>query len=781
MTDAQTERFKDRLSGIEAENRRLKENEQRWRGIFERLHEGFLLAEAVRDETGRMVDWRYLDVNPGWEALVGIPREQAVGRTVREAIPGIEPEWVSAFVPVIENGESVSFVRDVGKLGRSYEVRAFPVEKDRFAVLFLEVTGKKRVEEQLKESLRERERAWTVSQDLLAVTNLDGRIERINPAWTAVLGWSEDELRRMPFLHLVHPDDRAKTHSEFERLRQGVRTPRFANRYRSKSGAYRWLSWTAVLDGGVLHSVARDITDVRQAAESLERSEARLRAITETSHLYQGLLDPNGLVLHANATALKGIAAHVEDIAGKPFWETPWFAGTPGMTEIVRDACLAAAKGETVRKEMALNLPIGQRFFDFVIRPIRNKEGAVTAIVPEAADVTERRQNEDALRQSHKMEAVGQLTGGLAHDFNNLLTGIIGCLELLDVRLRQGRTGDLDRYIVAAREASKRAASLTHRLLAFSRRQTLDPKPTAVNGLVAGMEDLIRHSVGQKILVEIAEADGLWPVLVDQNQLENALLNLCINARDAMPDGGLLKIETANRRMDEPHASEHELAPGPYLCLCVSDTGTGMTPEVMARAFDPFFTTKPLGMGTGLGLSMTYGFVRQSGGQVRISSEVGKGTAVCLYLPRYRDPSNGHGHASETPAAQEAPRAKPGETVLVVEDEAMIRILIVEVLTGLGYGAIEAAGAQAGLDILKSGKKIDLLVTDVGLPGSMNGSELADAGRALCPDLKVLFITGYAQNEAAIRGHLDRGMYMVAKPFTMETLTSRIREIIALI
>ncbi|WP_147049161.1 ATP-binding protein, partial [Methylobacterium gnaphalii] len=328
-------------------------------------------------------------------------------------------------------------------------------------------------------------------------------------------------------------------------------------------------------------------------------------------------------------------------------------------------------------------------------------------------------------RQSQKMEAVGQLTGGIAHDFNNLLTGISGSLELLQNRVSQGRLTDVDRYVNAAMGASKRAAALTHRLLAFSRRQTLDPKPTDVNRLVAGMEELIRRTIGPEIALETVAAAGLWSVMVDPSQLENALLNLCINARDAMPDGGRITIETANKWMDERAARDRDLEPGQYLSLCVTDTGTGMAPDVIAKAFEPFFTTKPIGQGTGLGLSMIYGFVRQSGGQVRIYSELGDGTTMCLYLPRH------YGTADEgeaVPTLSNAPRAEQGQTVLIVDDEPTVRMLVTEVLEDLGYTAIEAADGAAGLKVLQSDTRIDLLVTDVGLPGGMNGRQMADAG-----------------------------------------------------
>jgi PAS domain S-box-containing protein len=381
---------------------------------------------------------------------------------------------------------------------------------------------------------------------------------------------------------------------------------------------------------------------------------------------------------------------------------------------------------------------------------------------------------EAALRQSHKMEAVGQLTGGLAHDFNNLLAGISGSLELMQARLRQGKLADFERYLAASRDAARRAAALTHRLLAFSRRQTLDPKSTNVNKLVAGMEEMIRRTVGPSIHIEVVGASGLWMSLVDPPQLENALLNLCINARDAMPEGGRITVETANKWVDEHGARKHDMPTGQYISLCVTDTGTGMPPEVIAKAFDPFFTTKPIGQGTGLGLSMVYGFARQSNGQVRIYSEVGVGTTVCIYLPRHY----GKTEESDVPARlAELPRAGHGGTVLVVDDEPTVRMLVMDVLEQLGHVAIEAADSIAGLKVLQSDVPIDLLITDVGLPGGMNGRQMADAGRAKRSGLKVLFITGYAENAVLGNGHLEPGMHVMTKPFAMERLALRIKDL----
>uniref|UniRef100_UPI0040388EBC ATP-binding protein n=1 Tax=Pseudomonas bambusae TaxID=3139142 RepID=UPI0040388EBC len=392
-------------------------------------------------------------------------------------------------------------------------------------------------------------------------------------------------------------------------------------------------------------------------------------------------------------------------------------------------------------------------------------------VVERTADLM---QAEEKLRQSQKMEAVGQLTGGIAHDFNNLLAGISGSLELMSSRILQGRFNDVEKYIIAAQAATRRAAALTHRLLAFSRRQTLDPRPTDVNALVLGITEMIQRTVGPAIHLQTVGAPQLWATRVDAGQLENALLNLCINARDAMPQGGTITLETSNQWLDADVAAAHDIPPGPYVSLSVTDTGTGMSPEVMSKAFDPFFTTKPIGQGTGLGLSMIYGFAKQSGGQVRAYSEVGKGSTLCIFLPRY----NGDAVTEENQACDpQSPACAASETVLVVDDEPTVRMLLMDVLADQGYTVMEAADSVAGLKLLRSDVHIDLLITDVGLPGGMNGRQMADAGREVRPDLKTLFITGYAENAALGNGDLGTGMWVLTKPFAVDALTSRVREL----
>jgi PAS domain S-box-containing protein len=379
----------------------------------------------------------------------------------------------------------------------------------------------------------------------------------------------------------------------------------------------------------------------------------------------------------------------------------------------------------------------------------------------------------EALRQAQKMEAVGQLTGGIAHDFNNLLLGISGSLELLERGMARRGIEGLERYLHGAQSSTRRAASLTQRLLAFSRRQTLDPKPTDINKLVYGLEDMIRRTVGPAIEVEVVGQVGLWAALIDSAQLESALLNLAINARDAMPEGGRITIETANKWLDDRGARERELSPGQYLSICVTDIGTGIPKDIVDRIFDPFFTTKPTGEGTGLGLSMVHGFVRQSGGQVRVYSEVGNGTTMCLYLPRYMGDL-------ETEGVEESvvPELGSGETVLVIDDEPTVRMLMSDVLSEAGYAVLEAHDGPSGMRILQSDARIDLLITDVGLPGGMNGRQVADAARAARPGLKVLFVTGFAENAAVGNGHLPPGMAVITKPFAMVDLASKVCELI---
>jgi PAS domain S-box-containing protein len=616
-----------------------------------------------------------------------------------------------------------------------------------------------------------------------------GLVASWNPGAERIKGYSAEEVIGQHFSRFYTKEERDAGFPA-QALKTAAETGRFTTEaWRVRKDGSQF--WAAVVidpihkDGQLLGfaKITRDMTEQHAAQLAALESERQFRLLVQGVTDYAIFtLDPGGHVANWNtgAARIKGYTA--SEIVGEHFSRfytpedlharIPWIA-----LETARREGRYEAEGWRCRKD-------GTRFWaSVVIDAIHDEEGKLIGFAKITRDLTERReaqleleQSREALFQAQKMEAVGQLTGGLAHDFNNLLTGISGCLELLKTRAAQGRLGDLDRYIISAQGAASRAAALTHRLLAFARRQTLDPKPTNANRLITAMEDLIQRTVGPGIRVGTVLGIGVWPILCDPNQLESAILNLCINARDAMPDGGCLTIETASSWMDQRNARECDMQPGQYVAVCVTDTGTGMPPEVLARAFDPFYTTKPTGQGTGLGLSMVYGFAKQSGGQVRLYSEMGEGTTARLYLPRYR----GETEEDEEQATLEgAPRAEAGETVLIVDDESTVRMLVTEVLEDLGYAAIEAADASSGLKVLQSDVRIDLLITDVGLPGGMNGRQMADAARERRPKLKVLFITGYAENAVLSNGHLLPGMHVLTKPFAMDRLASRIKDVIA--
>ncbi|HSI02244.1 MAG TPA: response regulator [Reyranella sp.] len=527
-------------------------------------------------------------------------------------------------------------------------------------------------------------------------------------------------------------------------------------------------------------------------AQLVEEAVQRAHAEGSFQHLVEGvtdyalfMLDPHGIVTSWNSGAqrIKGYAA--SEIVGRHFENfyaaEDRAAGVPGraLETAIRDGKFEA-EGLRVRKD-------GSTFWaSVVINPIRDPAGVLMGFAKITRDVTERRVAQQALQraqeqlaQAQKMEGIGQLTGGVAHDFNNLLTVIIGNLETLHRALTSGAPLDGDRLarsVDYAMRGAERAASLTQHLLAFSRRQPLDPKPVDLGRLVTSMSELLRRSLGEQIAIETVLAGGLWRVLVDSNQLEVSILNLAVNARDAMPNGGKLTIETANTYLDETYAAMHsEVVPGQYVVVSITDSGVGMSREVQTRAFEPFYTTKDIGHGTGLGLSQVYGFVKQSGGHVKLYSELGMGTTVKLYLPRQL--------ADDVAAAEplqqvQAPRSQRGETILVVEDDQDVRSYSTGILRELGYDVLEAPAAATALQLLELHPEIRLLFTDVGLPGGMNGRQLADAARRHRPDLKVLFTTGYARNAIIHDGRLDPGVALLTKPFTYPALAAKLGDML---
>ncbi|HYZ63274.1 MAG TPA: PAS domain S-box protein [Acetobacteraceae bacterium] len=614
-----------------------------------------------------------------------------------------------------------------------------------------------------------------------------GHVASWNPGAERIKGYTAAEILGQHFSRFYTEDDRAAGVPE-QALRAAAETGRFAaENWRVRKDGTRF--WAAVVIDPIWHQgeligyakVTRDMTEQRQTQLARLESERRFRLLVQGVVDYAiFMLDPNGNVTNWNAGAERIKGYSEAEIVGRHFsvfyTKEDIALGRPGLAlETARREGRFGAEAWRVRKD-------GSRFWaNVVIDPIYDG-GELIGFAKVTRDLTERReaelqleQSRALLAQSQKMDAVGQLTGGIAHDFNNMLTGITGSLELMRARIAQGRLDGIEELITAAQSSANRAASLTHRLLAFSRRQTLDPKPIEPNQLIADMLDLIQRSIGEDIQVETQLAPELWPTLCDANQLESALLNLCINARDAMPRGGRLRIQTANRTLDAREAGQLDMKPGEYVAVRVIDTGTGMSEEVAAKAFEPFFTTKPMGQGTGLGLSMVYGFARQSGGTTRLHSWLGAGTAVELLLPRH--------HAAPAPAPSppvpELPAAEGGETVLVIDDEPTVLMLIREVLEELGYSTLEAADGVSGLDRLQAHPAVDLLITDVGLPGGMNGPEVAAAARRKRPGLKVLFITGYAESKVLDPASFEPGMQVLTKPFALDTLAARIKALLA--
>ncbi|MDB5728837.1 MAG: hypothetical protein JWQ00_2042 [Noviherbaspirillum sp.] len=637
----------------------LRVERDRSQGVLESMAEGFVLLDH---------ELRVLQINAEALRLEQRPASDFVGKPHTEAWPGSE-RWAAMrlYRRAMKKRLPVSLEQHhTFQDGRRVwiERRAYPMEEG-LAVFYRDISERKTVEQSLRRlneileqrvavRTADRDRVWRMSRDIFAVASLKGCFLSVNPAFTGILGWSEQEATSVPFIELVHPEQREELLERMRILAAGEPLVRYEVRDLHKDGSYRWLSWTIVPEGDLLYGVARDITAEKEQAAAL-------------------------------------------------------------------------------------------------------------------------RQAEEALAQSQKMEAVGQLTGGIAHDFNNLLGGMMGNLEMMEIRLGQGRAAELGRYIAAAKAVANRAAALTHRLLAFSRRQTLDPRPTDLNRLLASMAELIQRTAGPSIAVAMRFTEKECNTLCDPHQLESALLNLVINARDAMPAGGSLLLETSEVTLDDAYVNAFaDVAPGEYVAISVTDTGTGMTPEVLARAFDPFFTTKPIGHGTGLGLSMIYGFVKQSGGHVRLYSEPGKGTTVRIKLPKLdREP---RGEAA--PEAGAPAPAGARTTVLVVDDELALREVLVEMLDLLGYEVLAAADASQGLQLAQAAPRIDLLVTDVGLAGDMNGRQFAGAARRLRPGLKVLFITGYAEKAVLGSEPLKPGMELLTKPFGMDIFAARVEAMI---
>jgi PAS domain S-box-containing protein len=766
----------------------LRESEARYRTLFETIDEGFCVVEFIDGPRGPLSDYLHLEANPAYLRHAGIA--DIVGKTGRAGLTESEADaWVAIFRGVLETGTPVRFERALEATDRYLEVacsRVEPAARRQVAIVFQDVSARKRaerglrelnetLESQVAERTAERDRMWDISPDLMLVIDFGGRFRRVNPAWTALLGYAPGELVGHHVNEFVLAADHAATADAYQTAAAGGR-PVIENRYRHRDGSTRWIAWAAAPAGDMTYATGRDITAEKEREAELAARNAERDRLWQLSQDMLARADYAGGMSAVSPAWTRVLGWSEAELLTRSYAS---FMHPDDMPPTVHAIARMAETRQPTRFENRIaTRDGGWKHIEWTVTPELDGENFVAVgrdLSLNKAREGELEQAREALRQSQKMEAVGQLTGGLAHDFNNLLASISGGLQVLKLKLQRGQYSGLERYIEIGESSVRRAASLTQRLLAFSRRQTLDPKPTDVNRLIAGMEDLVRRSVGPTVELEVVNADDLWPTRVDPSQLENALLNLCINARDAMmPGGGRLTLTTANKQVGEEGA-EQDLPAGEYITLCVADTGSGMPPEVVARIFDPFYTTKPLGEGTGLGLSMVYGFVRQSDGQVHVHSEVGVGTTMCLYLPRHAGAAQAE---AQSQAGAAAIASGHGETVVLIEDERALRDIIEEILGDAGYRVLMAHDGPGGLQILDSDARVDLLVTDVGLPGGLNGRQVADAARLRRPDLKVLFITGYADTAVVGNGRLDPGMEVMTKPFEIGALANKVRALL---
>ena len=626
-----------------------------------------------------------------------------------------------------------------------------------------------RLEQQVAERIRERDRIWQVSEDLLGVSNFEGYFPSINPAWTWLLGWSEDEIHRMHVSELRHPDDAPASEAQRKLLAQGVPTVRMENRFRHKDGSWRWLYWTLTADRGLIYVIGRHITAEKEAAEKLRDRESQIRllvnAVTDYA-IFQ--LDNEGIVSTWNAGAQRIKGYREDEIVGRHFsdfyTEEDRNAGVPARALAkAREEGRYEAEGWRVRKD-------GTRFWaSVVVDSIYDDGGKLSGFAKITRDITERREaqlalqsTQEQLAQAQKMDALGQLTGGIAHDFNNVLMVVSGYTQYLKSRLTDAKD---KRAVEAIEIAAGRAENLTRQLLTFARRQPLSAKTVDLAECLDGFRDVLAASVAGNVSIDIDLLDGLWPVTIDVNEFEVATINLLVNARDAMPGGGVIRIRGRNTTLRNDNSRAPQLS-GEFVVVEVQDSGTGIPQEILPKVFDPFFTTKETDKGTGLGLSQVYGFVHQSGGAVTITSSVGAGTTVTLYLPRGQQ--NGEGSS-----AQKKNVELPGgnELILLVEDNADVRDIAAAMLEQLGYATVTAGTADQAMKILAARDDIDLVLSDIVMPGRFDGMELARRLRKERGDIPVLLTTGYAKAVAEPFAEFP----LLRKPYQLPVLAQAVR------
>jgi signal transduction histidine kinase/CheY-like chemotaxis protein len=802
-----------------------------YRGLFDSMDEGFCIIEMIFDDAGKPADCLFLETNAAFDRQIGL--HEAAGKRMRELVPSIEEFWFQIYGKVAQTGEPVHFCSQSEALGRHFEVAAYRVgepEQRRVAIVFNDIS----VRMEREAHIRQLNRVYAVLSDInqtivrekdsqailtaacrIAVDKGQFRMAFIGMADSAThmlrpiassgeVGDYLDHVRLdlLDTAHATGPSGRCFLSGEHAICNAIEQDPHFAP-WRDdalRMGYRSHASFPLKVDGQVvgnfnlyssdpgffdedeiklLDEMAMDIgfaLELNRREEDRRKTEEELRWRTA---FFEAQVDsaPDGvLVIDSQDRKIlqnqrmndmmqipKEIAEDPDDARQREYMR----ASVRNPDQFIEKIKFLNSHPDEVCKDEIelLNGTIVERYSS----PVRDKAGIYYGRIWTLRDITERRQLEEQLRQSQKMEAVGQLTGGIAHDFNNLLTVILGCSEFIGEEAKENpRLSKMAKMIL---EAAQRGADLTHRMLAFARRQTLQPKPVDVNRMLANMESILRRTLSADIELEVIQSRENCTALVDLTQLESAVLNLCVNSRDAMPGGGKLIIETGIATLDPEQLEQNaDVTPRQYILISVSDTGCGISPENLDRVFDPFFTTKEVGKGTGLGLSMVYGFIKQSQGRINFYSEPGHGTTVKLYLPM---------------ADQECEESIPdpailvdlqgSEVILLVEDNAPVREFAKTQLLHLGYRVLEAANGQDALAVLRERKEIDLLFTDVVMPGGLNGRELAQEARKLYPALKVLFCSGYAESAVLHMGLMDKDVQLLNKPYSRLQLAKRIR------
>ncbi len=718
--------------------------------------------------------------NPAAERLYGYSLEEAVGQNINLIVPADRSEEVQEILRRIARGDRIEHHETVRrhKDGSLVQVSLSisPVNDASGEIIGAstvarDMTTLRRTEQALRQQLDERDRIFETSQDLILILDSKGYLVQISPSCEAILGYRPEEMIRRNGIEFIYPGDVELARAEMRALRRGERPKISDGRYLHKDGREVALSWLGTWSepSKRYFFVGRDMTESRFAQETLRESERMARNIVETALDAFIQTDQTGAILAWNSEAEQMFGWLREEVLGKNLLDLIAKEADRDEHNATRKRFLSDPQGESLRRrsEIWVRRRDGAEFRSEVsVTALKTSNGLVFNAF--FRDLTEKIAAEERMRQSEKMQAIGQLTGGIAHDFNNILTVITGTIEILSAAVaREPQLAAITRMID---EAAARGADLTQHLLAFARRQPLQPRETDVNTLLIDTAKLLRVTLGEQIEIESAFENETCIALVDPNQLATAILNLALNARDAMPDGGKLILETASASLDETYAGLHDIRPGPYSMIAVSDNGSGIPAVILDKVFDPFFTSKGPGKGTGLGLSMVYGFVKQSSGHIKIYSEEGRGTTVTMYLP----PGTG---VSPAPDVQLVAESEGGsETILVVEDDPLVKNYVLAQLHSLGYATLDAATTSEALAIVEQGRKFDLLFTDVIIPGAMNGRQLADRLRKARPDLKVLFTSGYTENAIIHHGRLDSGVLLLVKPYRKSDMARMIRK-----